>query len=106
MAVDYTTDTLVDRVRRTLQLLDDNEKLTEAEILQVCDEEIQQNLFPSLLTVREDYHLTKSAILIVSGTAQYRLPGGAASATIDRIALLRFGAGVVLVGLEHRDHTG
>jgi hypothetical protein len=89
MALDFTTDALVDRVRRTLQLLEDNGKLTEAEILQVCDEEIQQNLFPSLLVVREDYQVASSTVLLSSGIAQYRLPIAAASSTLDHVNVVR-----------------
>lgn len=85
MALNYTVDELVARVKRTCQLRASNQKLTTAEIVQVCDEEIQQNLFPSLMKVREDYQMTTTTLVLESGIQTYRLPFSSASSTIDHI---------------------
>lgn len=93
VTLDYTTDELARRVRRTLQLRTVNLKLTEAEILQICDEEIQHSLFPSLMRVREDYQSTSTVVLMTAGVGVYRLPQNAASSTIDHIDLVQLVGG-------------
>lgn len=95
-APDYSVDELVRRVRRTLQLRSNNAKLTELEIVQVCDEEIQQNLFPMLMRVREDYQVERSFIALTNAVGAYRVPAGASSTTIDHIDIVEFSGATVL----------
>ncbi len=85
----FTVDELVLRVRRTLQLRGNNAKLTKDEIIQICDEEIQQNLFPQLMRVREDYQVSRIVQLLTPGQSTYRIPARAASSTIDHIDLVQ-----------------
>ena len=91
MPLDYTTEALLERVRRTLQLRGvaggGNQKLSAAQQLQICDEEIQQNLFPRLLTVREDYQEWRTGLFFVDGIPTYRVPVEAASSTFDHIEI-------------------
>lgn len=96
MAITYTTTDLYARVRRTCQLRAVNLKLTEAEVLQVCDEEIQQNLFPQLMTARDDYQMTNTVILLTAGILRYRVPFGASSSTIDHIAVVTISGSTAL----------
>lgn len=106
MAINYTVDELVSRVRRTCQLKSDNGKVSTDEIVQICDEEIQQNLFPSLMTDRDDYQMTASVIQLSSGISQYRLPFNAASATIDHVEGVQFsGTTTIAAGVIPRVET-
>jgi hypothetical protein len=95
VAVDYTVDTLVSRVKRTLQLRGNNAKLTTAELVQVCDEEIQQNLFPQLMTVREDFQVSRIVQTLIEGAGEYRTPHAAAASTIDHIDVATISGGAV-----------
>jgi hypothetical protein len=95
-ALTYTTDELVARVRRTLQLRDVNLKLTPTEILQLCDEEIQQSLFPSLMRVREDYAVSRVTMQLTAALGYYRVPAPASSSTIDHIDIVQFSGSTII----------
>ena len=58
MAVSYTTDNLVARIRRTTQMSDDNLKLSDADILEIADECVQSRLWPTLRSTIEEYATT------------------------------------------------
>ncbi len=94
MAITYTTSDLLSRVRRTCQLRAVNNKLTDAQLLEVCDEEIQQNLYPQLMTCRDDYQMTKTVQILTAGIIRYRVPFEASSTRIDRVSLVRLSANV------------
>jgi hypothetical protein len=89
----YSTDELIARVKRTLQLRTTagggNLKLSDAQLLQICDEEIQQNLFPRLLSVREDLQEWRTPMAFTAGIGVYRVPFEAASSTFDHIELIQ-----------------
>ena len=88
MAISFTTDDLLSRIRLHCQLKTDNQKVTSAEILALCDEEIQTNLFPALMTVRDDYATTVVYQTFTAGVNAYRLPFEANSDTITDVELL------------------
>jgi hypothetical protein len=94
MSLLYSTDELIARVKRTLQLRSTagggNLKLTDVQLLQICDEEIQQNLFPQLLTVREDLQEWRTPLAFTADIGVYRVPFEAASSTLDHIEILQF----------------
>ncbi len=87
MAITFTTDDLLSRVRMHCQLRSANAKLTSAEILQLCDETIQADLFPSLMSVRDDYAAAFTYQTFTDGITGYRLPFGVASETITGVEL-------------------
>jgi hypothetical protein len=82
MAPSYTTDTFVARIKRKAQLPDYDAKLTDAEVLQIADEEVQTRLFAALLTVREDYFVDYRYVTLEAGQRWAQLPTFVASSTI------------------------
>lgn len=96
MPIDYTVDQLLARVKRTAQIADDNGKVSDDELVQICDEEIQQNLYPSLLKVREDYLTVPTTIVLEQGISQYRLPFSTATSTIDHVQAIQTQSGQVI----------
>jgi hypothetical protein len=96
MAITYTTSDLLSRVRRTCQLRAVNNKLTDAQILEVCDEEIQQNLFPQLMLARDDYQMTSTVVLLDAGIVRYRVPFGASSSTVDHVSIVTIAGSTVI----------
>ena len=92
MALDYTVDTMVARIRRNLQLRTNNQKLTTAEIVELADECIQSDLFPALMQDRNDYASASAVVQLVSGTSAYRTPGAANSNTIMQVQVIELDA--------------
>jgi hypothetical protein len=88
MAISFTTDDLLSRIRLHCQLKTDNQKVTSAEILTLCDEEIQTSLFPALMTVRDDYATTFAFQAFTAGVYNYRIPFEANSDTVTNVELL------------------
>lgn len=89
MGLDFTVTAALARVHRKLQLRTDNAKLTEAEMMQVMDEEIQQRLFPALCRVVEDYGVEWISLTIPAGAFRVRLPGACTSDTVQSVRYVR-----------------
>lgn len=101
MAVSYTTTNLVQRIRRTTQLSDDNLKLNDAEILQIADESIQSRLWPTLRATIEEYATTHGYVTFDSaspvGSSMQRLPSRASGSTIVAVYQVLSGGQVRVV---------
>ena len=88
MAVSYTTDNLVARIRRTTQLSDDNLKLSTSDIMEIADESIQSRLWPTLRSTIEEYATTHAYVSFPPestsevGSSIQRLPARASGSTI------------------------
>lgn len=86
MAVSYTIDNLVARIRRTTQLSDDNLKLSTSDIMEIADESIQSRLWPTLRSTIEEYATTHAYVTFDSTNpiqaSSARLPTRASGSTI------------------------
>jgi hypothetical protein len=87
MAITFTTTDLLARIRAMCQLRTDNQKVSSNEILALCDEEIQTNLFPALMSVRDDYAAAVTYQTFTDTITGYRLPFGVASETVTAVEL-------------------
>lgn len=84
-----------------------NEKLSSAEILELVDEEIQSNLFPALMSVRDDYAARQQTVALAANVSNYRLPFNANSDTILQVEWVKFtNAGAVAIGELRRIQIG
>lgn len=92
MPISFTTADLLSRVRNLCQLRTDNGKVTATEILAICDEEIQSNLFPALMRVRDDYAVTSQISTFLAGVTNYRLPFGCSSEAITHVDVAEYTA--------------
>lgn len=82
-----TTTDFLSRVRRKAQWPDDA-KLTDAQILQVADEEIASFIYPLIRGVGEAYNVKRYTVACVTGTATYRIPSRATSGTVFDVTLV------------------
>lgn len=89
MSLDFTVEGAIARLRRKLQLKDDNQKLTAAQILQIMDEEIQDRLFPMLCLCVEDYGVTWAPLTVRGGDIGVRLPSMCTSGTLMALRWVR-----------------
>jgi hypothetical protein len=65
-----------------------NAKLTDVELLRIADEAILTQLDPILLTLQEEYDVTREDFTIAAGDSTYRLPERAVSGTIVQALLV------------------
>lgn len=101
MALDFSVESLIARVRRTCQLDVDNAKLSTDDILQICDEEIQQNLYPRLMNGSpEDYQQMVSAFPLTANVDSYRMPTRCSASTIHHIDRYQISGDVAVNALE------
>lgn len=106
MAVSYTTTELVARIRRTAQLGDANEKLSDDDLLQIADEAIQSRLWPQLRQTAENYGLTQTILAFSAPSVDnpdsgvMRLPARASSSTISLVSVSTDRGDCVLTRLD------
>lgn len=78
----YTVDTLLDRVKRKCQLPVRDGKLTDPELVEIIDEEIQTRLFAALMQVRDDYFVGHRTMTVPANARFAQLPEFIESSTI------------------------
>ena len=78
----FTVDTMLARIKRKCQLPANNGKLSDAEIVQIADEEIQTRLFAALMTVRDDYFVGHRTMTYPANARFAQLPEFVESSTI------------------------
>lgn len=72
--LDYSTTALLASIKRRGMLTDNPESLSDADILNIANDELQTFVVPLLMSVREEYFVTYLDTAIVAGTTDYALP--------------------------------
>lgn len=83
----YTSDDLVSAVRRRAQLPDAaaDGAITDANILDFANEELDLTVTPVLLTAREEYLLARTATALAASRSNYAIPKRAAAAALRSV---------------------
>lgn len=105
MAAAWTTDDLVARVKRKAQRPLTDLNFTDADILNVAEEELYTYLVPLIRTSAESFFLKTYRTPIVNGTASYRIPPDCSAGTIRDVWLVdqnNLGMQIPLVEPESR----
>ena len=89
----WTTDMLVDAVKRKAQSPNAGFQLTDAQILQIAFEETTKRFIPAIRSVRQDFFTTFETIPLVANTASYRLPVRASGTNIKQVLLVNTSTG-------------
>lgn len=84
----WTTDMLVEAVKRKVQAPSGGYQLTDTQILAIAFEATTKRYVPLIRGVHEDFFTTSARYAIVSGTASYRLPPRASSTTIKQVVII------------------
>jgi hypothetical protein len=87
VTVSWTTDTLVDKIRRRASLPDAGTP-TDQEILDVATEELLSRFVPFVRSCRENYGVKTTTQTLVVGTSDYRIPSDAQGATLRLVTLV------------------
>lgn len=78
----WTTDDLILRAKRKAQRPSTDLNFTDAEILQIADEEMYTFLVPLIRGARETYYLKSYTVAAVANQADYRIPADTSAGTI------------------------
>ncbi len=84
----WTTDDLVAAIKRRAQIPDANGSLTDADILELADEELQTTLVPMLTTAVEYYFVKQTDFALVANQSHYRIPPQVQAGTLTDVVLL------------------
>lgn len=84
----WTTDDLVAAIKRRAQIPDANGALSDADILELADEELQTTLVPMLTTAVEYYFVKQVDFSIVANQTHYRIPPQVQAGTLTDVVLL------------------
>lgn len=82
----YTSDDLVTEVRRRSRLPSATD-LSDAEILQYADQEMQTTIADVIRNASASFWLTTREVTLVSGTSSYAIPRRAIGAGVERVEL-------------------
>lgn len=88
MAIDYTTDALVDSVKRRITVPTAQQFFYPANIVNFANDELMSTLVPSIISVREEYFVTKKDYPIVSGTSSFEIPTRAVGGMMRDVVLV------------------
>lgn len=77
----WTVDDVLERVKRKCMLPDGGVKLTDAEVVQIIDEEIQTDVYAALQMVRADYCVAHRTLTYPAGARFVQLPSVLSSST-------------------------
>jgi hypothetical protein len=88
VAVDWTTDRLIERVRERANVPDAGAP-SDSHILDVATIELHTRIVPFLRSIREGYGLKTTTQALTVGTADYRIPSDAQGDTIHSLVLVK-----------------
>jgi hypothetical protein len=88
VAVDWTTDRLIERVRERANVPDAGAP-GDSHILDVATIELHTRITPFLRSIREGYGLKTTTQALTVGTADYRIPSDAQGDTIHSLVLVK-----------------
>lgn len=77
----WTVDNVLERVKRKCMFPDGNAKLTDAELVQVIDEEIQTDIYAAMMMVRSDYCVAHRELTYPADARFVQLPSVCSSST-------------------------
>ena len=70
----FTSQDLINSVKRRASIPDSQSMITDAEILEFANEEMELNVIPLIVAKHEDYFLTREDVAVVSNQQSYAIP--------------------------------
>lgn len=74
MGIYYNSETLVDSVKRRINIPSNQNTFTDADILAFADEELALSLVPAIMSLHEDHLLYEQVSPLVPGQREYEIP--------------------------------
>lgn len=99
MTAAWSTDDLILRAKRAAQRPTTDLNFTDAEVLQIADEEMLTFLVPLIRGARESYFLKSYTVAAVAAQSEYRIPSDASAGTIRYCELVDLSGRVTPVAM-------
>lgn len=74
MGIYYNSETLIDSVKRRINIPTNQNTFTDADILAFADEELALSVVPSIMTLHEDHLLYEDVQPLIVGQREYQIP--------------------------------
>lgn len=74
MGIYYNSETLVDSVKRRINIPTNQNTFTDADILAFADEELGLSLVPAIMSLHEDHLLYEDIVPLTPNTREYQIP--------------------------------
>lgn len=74
MGIYYNSETLIDSVKRRINIPTNQNTFTDADILAFADEELALGLVPAIMSLHEDHLLYEQISPLVAGQREYEIP--------------------------------
>jgi hypothetical protein len=74
MGIYYNSETLIDSVKRRINIPTNQNTFTDANILSFADEELALSLVPSIMSLHEDHLLYQDITPLIAGQTEYEIP--------------------------------
>ena len=84
----YNTKTFIDRVAVKAAIPIGQTTYTEAELLDLANQELQSTILPEILRTREDYYLTQQQISVKAGQESIPMPERAVAGKINDVQIV------------------
>lgn len=84
----YTTDDLLDQIKRKAFIPDSQATFTDAELLGVATDEIHNTILPDVLSTREEYYVYKQDLNLVQGITEFPIPDRAVGMRLREVSMV------------------
>lgn len=88
MSIDYSVNSLLTSVKQRSMNADNQNLLSDADIVRIASEELQGTLLPYILSVKQEYYVTNQDQTFVSGTSRYNIPQRATGTKLRDVMLV------------------
>lgn len=88
MSIDYSVNALLTSVKQRSMNADNQNLLSDADIVRIASEELQGTILPYILSVKQEYYVTNQDQTYVSGTTRYNIPQRATGTKLRDVMLV------------------
>lgn len=88
MSIDYSVNALLTSVKQRSMNADNQNLLSDEDIIRIASEELQGSLLPYILSVKQEYYVTNQDQTYISGTTRYNMPQRATGTKLRDVMLV------------------
>lgn len=88
MSIDYSVNSLLASVKQRSMNADNQNLLSDEDIVRIASEELQGSLLPYILSVKQEYYVTNQDQTYVPGTTRYNIPQRATGTKLRDVMLV------------------
>lgn len=88
MSIDYSVNALLTSVKQRSMNADNQNLLSDADIVRIASEELQGTILPYIESVKNEYYVTNKDLTYVQGTSRYDIPQRATGTKLRDVCLV------------------